>query len=224
MNKKFDPFFDVLPVSQKQLWPTLRSLSELGFVLYGGTAVALRLGHRYSIDFDFFSEKPLKRAEIKSSFDWVAHSTVLQESYDTWVMLVPVKGAEQVKVSFFGEISFGRVGEPQYTTDGVLQVASLDDLMATKLKVILQRAEVKYYFDIAAMIKAGVRLDYGLSTARQLFGSNFQPSESLKALTYFDDGDLATLSLTERQILIESARNVADLPQVSLRSTSLASL
>lgn len=45
-----------------------------------------------------------------------------------------------------------RMGEPSLTEDGVLQVASFDDLMATKLKVLLQRAEARDYRDIAAMI------------------------------------------------------------------------
>ncbi|WP_373321508.1 nucleotidyl transferase AbiEii/AbiGii toxin family protein [Rivihabitans pingtungensis] len=39
----------------------LAQASKLGFVLYGGTAIALRLGHRESVDFDFFSDRPLDR-------------------------------------------------------------------------------------------------------------------------------------------------------------------
>jgi predicted nucleotidyltransferase component of viral defense system len=46
---------------------------------------------------------------------------------------------------FFDTIAFGRVGEPDFTDDGVLQVASFADLMATKVKVVLQRAEAKDY-------------------------------------------------------------------------------
>src|SRR5665647_3553830 len=72
--------------------------------------------------------------------------------------------------------------------------ADLYDLMSTKLKVVLQRAEAKDYRDIAAMLRVGVSLPKGLAAARQFFGSNFQPSESLKALVYFEDGDLHTLT------------------------------
>jgi len=87
-------------------------------------------------------------------------------------MLVPCGDADRdfVKVSFFGSIGFGRVGEPDLTDDGVMQVASFEDLMATKVKVILQRAEVKDYIDIAAMIKAGVSLSRGMSAASLIFG------------------------------------------------------
>lgn len=58
----------------------------------------------------------------------------------------------------------------------VWDIASLDDLMATKLKVILQCAEAKDYGDIAAMLNKGVSLSTGLAAAREIFGPNFQPS------------------------------------------------
>ena len=55
----FCPHFEILPEAQKALWPSLAPLKALGFVLYGGTAVALYFGHRSSVDFDFFSHLPL---------------------------------------------------------------------------------------------------------------------------------------------------------------------
>jgi len=138
-------------------------------------------------------------------------------------VLVPCGDPEQgqVKVSFFGTIAFGRVGEPDFTDDGVLRVASFDDLMATKLKVVLQRAEAKDYRDVAAMVDAGVSLSHGLAAARQLYSPSFQPSESLKALVYFNDGDLKTLTATEKSTLVDAVKAVRDLPHVPLRSTSL---
>ena len=110
---------------------------------------------------------------------------------------------------------------PDLTIDGVMQVASSDDLMATKLKVILQRAEAKDYKDIAAMVQAGVSLAKGLSSAREVFGLAFQPSESLKALTYFGDGDLATLTTTEKNILLTAVKAVGELPNVTILSKVL---
>jgi hypothetical protein len=46
-----------LPIAQQHLWQELRPARDLGFVLYGGTAIALRLGHRPSVDFDFFTDQ-----------------------------------------------------------------------------------------------------------------------------------------------------------------------
>lgn len=151
MTRVFKPCLEILPPEQRRLWPELRAAVELGFALYGGTAIALRLGHRLSIDFDFFSAMPLNRNAIQASFPFIAQSTVLQDEYKRFSILVPDRSSEHthVKVSFFGAMNFGRVGHPDMTEDGVLAVASLDDLMATKVKVVLQRAEAKDYRDIA---------------------------------------------------------------------------
>lgn len=57
----FKPCFQILPPVQQRLWSELRRAPELGFALYGGTSIALRLGHRRSVDFDFFTPDPLDR-------------------------------------------------------------------------------------------------------------------------------------------------------------------
>jgi hypothetical protein len=223
MTQYFKPRMDILPVPQQRLWPELQPSIKLGLVLYGGTAIALRLGHRSSVDFDFFTEKPLDKAVLQSAFPFLQHSTVLQDEPNAYTVLVPGgKTQDQhLKVSFFGTIGFGRIGEPEITDDGILQVAALDDLMATKVKVILQRIEAKDYRDIAAMVKAGVSLAQGLSAARAMYGRAFQPSESLKAMVYFEGGDLHTLQ-NDKKTLIVAASAVRDLPLVEIVSRELA--
>jgi Nucleotidyl transferase AbiEii toxin, Type IV TA system len=191
--------------------------------LYGGTAIALRLGHRASVDFDFFTDKPLHQAALLEALPWLAQAQTLQDQHNAWTLMVSSADhlTAPVKLSFFGEIGFGRVGEPQATQDGVMQVASLRDLLATKLKVVSQRAEAKDYSDIAALLSAGLSLAEGLAVARVLFGPNFQPSESLKALSFYGDGDLHTVSAADRNRLITAAQTVRDLPPVSLLSHKL---
>ena len=211
------PKFTKLPPAQRRLWPALRPAAALGFVLYGGTAVSLHLGHRKSVDFDFFHDQPLDVAGLRRRLGVMEAASTLQQAKDTLVVL-----ASGVKLSFFGGLRFGRVGEPLLTRDGVAQVASLDDLMAHKLKVILQRAEKKDYEDIAALLRAGVPLARGLAAARLFFGSAFQPAESLKALTWFKDGDLARLPVSQRRTLIAAAAAVGELPEIALRSKALA--
>ena len=226
MTRTFKPRMDVLLPAQQRLWPELSNAADLGFVLYGGTAIALRLGHRPSVDFDFFSEKPLDREAIKAAFPFVAQSTSIQDKDNTWSLLVPCGESQRdhVKVSFFGTIGFGRVGEPDFTDDGVLQVASFDDLMATKVKVVLQRAEAKDYRDVAAMVNAGVSLSHGLAAARLIFGPNFQPSESLKALVFYGDGDLKTLTIAEKNTLVQAVKAVRELPKVEILAKELAGM
>lgn len=82
MSGTFTPRLDVLPHSQKRLWPELGKAPDLGFTLYGGTAIALRLGHRVSVDFDFFSEKPIDRHALKAAFPFMAQSTTLQQVFE----------------------------------------------------------------------------------------------------------------------------------------------
>jgi hypothetical protein len=217
----FDPHKEILPEAQREIWKELLPAATLGFVLYGGTAIALRLGHRTSEDFDFFTDRELRKQALWEAFPFIARSTVLQDRLDTFTVQVAAQENRYVKISFFGSISFGRVAEPGITSDGILHVASLDDLMANKVKVILRRVSAKDYIDIAAMVSAGVSLDRGLAAARQMFGTAFQPSESLRAITYFEGGDLYLLSAGVKETLIRAASAVRELPRVEIMSRSL---
>lgn len=221
--KTFSPHFNTLPPTQLRLWPQLAPTRSLGFVLYGGTAIALRLGHRISVDFDFFTDRQLDKDALREAFPFLADALTLQETPNGLTVLVsPGDPEKAVKVSFFGSIGFGRVGEPEITDDGVLSVASADDLMATKVKVVLQRNEAKDYKDIAALVRSGISLAKGLAAARVMYGPSFQPGESLKALTYFEGGDLDTLAQEDRQILIGATAEVRGLPGVEIVSTRLS--
>lgn len=224
MNQTFQTHLEILPEPQQWLWPSLRPITQLGFVLYGGTAIALRLGHRSSVDFDFFTDQPLNKRAIRTACPCLAIADVLQDQPDTLTVKVPYanNANHSVKVSLFGAISFGRVGTPDLTQDHVLQVASMDDLMATKLKVLLQRVEAKDYQDIAALIRAGVSLEIGLAATRTMFGHSFQPSECLKALVYFKGGDLDSLAHKDKETLIRAAGDVRELPILKVISRDLS--
>src|SRR6202051_1572924 len=191
MPQRLEPKFSILPAAQRQIWTSLAPALQLGFVLYGGTAIALHLGHRESLDFDFFRYEPLDKDQVHDAFGFVRGAAILQDTPDTLVVLAEMPSG-LVKVSFFGGIGFGRVNDPLQTRDGILLVASLDDLMATKLKATLDRAEAKDYRDIAEMISAGVSLASGLSAFEQMFAG--EPAQVLRAIGYFGDGDLKSLS------------------------------
>lgn len=104
----------------------------------------------------------------------------------------------------------------------MLLVASLPDLLATKVKEILQRAEAKDYRDICAMLNAGSDLAAALAAADLLFAPGFQPAESLRALTFFEDGDLTSLTDAEKRQLQRAAVSVQKLPPVRLAAASFA--
>ncbi len=215
-----EPRWDVLPAAQRALWPALAPSVQLGLVLYGGTAAAIRLGHRNSIDFDFFTEQPIDPDLFQQHFDFLSSARLIQQQKNTYAVLTsPERGG--VKVRFFGEVTMGRVGAPDLTCDGVLRAASLVDLLATKLKVLLHRVEAKDYRDIAAMVRAGMKLEVGLAAASSMYAQNFQPSEALKTLTYFEGGDLASLSPDDRETLTRAVGTVRKIPMVGVQSRSL---
>ena len=58
MPELFTPRLDILPAPQRRLWDELVETPK-EFALYGGTAIALQLGHRESVDFDFFGSRSL---------------------------------------------------------------------------------------------------------------------------------------------------------------------
>ena len=203
------PRLDILPAAQGRLWPELGPVKNCGFVLYGGTAIALRLGHRASMDFDFFTDRNFQPDKLLEQFAFLARASVLQEAPDTLTALVPVGiGKQEVKLSFFGGLNFGRLADPTLTPDGVLEIASLDDLLAHKLKVILQRVEAKDYLDVDAMLLNGQKLADGLAGAQALYPSRFPAQESLKALTYFEGGDLRLLPGDTKKRLTQAASEV----------------
>ncbi len=218
MPKCLEPKLDALPAAQKEIWTSLAPAADLNFVLYGGTAIALHLGHRQSVDFDFFRTEPLDKDQIRAMFGFVRGAAVLQDTPDTLVVLARMQSGP-VKISFFGNIGFGRVNDPLQTCDGTLLLASLDDLMTTKLKAMLDRAEAKDYRDIAAMISAGVSLAAGLSALKQMFDG--EPAQVLRAIGYFGDGDLKTLSAADRDVLCSARDQIGKLPEVYIRPGSL---
>ena len=214
----FDPKFGVLPPAQLETWEALRPAARLGFALYGGTAIALHLGHRQSVDFDFFSAGPLDKQAVRAAMPFIADATPIQDEPETLAVSASVPSGE-VKVAFFGSIGFGRVNPPLQSRDGAMLVASLDDLMATKLKAILDRAEAKDYLDIAAMLSAGADLPKALSAFKAMFRA--EPRTALMALGYYEDGDLPSIPRRVREVLIGARDRVRDLPEVRLTAGSL---
>ena len=101
-----------------------------------------------------------------------------------------------------------RVGAPEIVAGHGLQIASLLDLTATKLKTIQQRAEAKDYRDIAAAMEAGVALEKALAAANAVYGGRFNALAALKALSYFEDGDLTNLPQDMRERLRAAAAEV----------------
>ena len=176
-------------------------------MLYGGTAVALHLGHRHSIDFDFFGSRALDPSALEAAIPFLGGAKIVQRERNTLSAIVERGG--RVKVSFFGVPNLPRLRPPHVSTDNKLSVASLLDLAGTKASVLQVRAEAKDYIDMDALMTMGkIGLPSALAAAQKLYGSSFNPEITLKALSYFDDGNLHTLADDVKHRLVVAAREV----------------
>lgn len=206
MTTKFTPRLDILPPPQRRLWDELAAV-PVDFVLYGGTALALHLGHRQSMDFDFFGDRPLDPALLIPAVPFLADATVTQRAPNTLSCTVDRGGV--VQLSFFGLPNLPRLLPPLVAVDNGLRVASLLDLAGTKASVVQMRAEAKDYLDIDALISDGrIGLPLTLAAARAIYGTAFNPQNTLKALSYFEDGNLHRLPQAVKDRLARTAREV----------------
>lgn len=119
-----------------------------------------------------------------------------------------MKTEEGVNLSIFGGLTFGRIGEPEVSNDGILLLASKYDLLMTKLKIIMGRALLKDYIDIAVMLDNGLKLDIGLGGNISIYKDEFSSFFCLRALTFFNESDLYQLDDKYRKILIKYADEV----------------
>jgi len=199
------PNLDILPRAQRRLWMELKDTPR-SFVLYRGTALALRLGHRHSEDFDFFCNRLFHPSKLLDAAVYLKNAEISQLEENTLTVIVDRGGP--VKVSFFGGLNLNRVQDPDIIEENGIQVASMLDVVATKLKTVQQRAQARDYMDIAAALNAGLDLVEALAAAEIIYGKGFNGALSLKALTFFEDGDLPSLRPETRNKLSEAATSV----------------
>lgn len=205
MQPNFEPKLSVLQPPQKRLWSELIDVPS-SFVLCGGTAAALHLGHRVSVDFDFFGSEEFDPDALYEMIPFLDQSSIIQKGASTLSCLVDREG--MVQVSFFGVPKIRFIEMPAIALDNGLKVASLIDLAGMKAAVVQKRAEAKDYLDMDAIIQGGIDLPTALSAGRAIYGSSFNPQISLKALSYYDDGNLGALPTEVRNRLAAAVKAV----------------
>jgi hypothetical protein len=204
--KKFSPHLEILPPAQRRLWHELDQVPT-EFTLYGGTAIALHLGHRQSVDFDFFGNRAFDPSKLQASIPFLTQAQVAHREKNTLTAILNRGG--EVTVSFFGVPDLPRLVSPLVSDDNGLKIASLLDLAGTKASVVQLRAEAKDYLDLDTLItKGGISLPMALAAAKALYGAPFNPQITLKSLSYFEDGDLRSLPEESRMRLVAAARDV----------------
>ncbi len=205
-----------MPVAQRRLWPKLEEVGP-NFVLYGGTALSLQVGGRISIDFDFFTADPIDHLQLGSGLAILRGARLQQGAANTATFIVG-SGEESVAISFFGGMQFGRVSDQVRFSGNGVYAAGLLDLAAQKVRVVQQRAESKDYQDIHTLLNQGIAVAEMLGAAQAIY-PGFNPTITLKALTYF--ADVPDLAADVQKDLIEAAARVRSIPEISLLENSI---
>jgi hypothetical protein len=202
---------DILPGSQRRLWPELNAVPP-EFVLYGGTGLALQLGHRASEDFDFFSSSGFDPDRLRSRLPFFQDLDPADSG--AWVHLKRdnleafINRGGVVKVAFFGGLDMlQRVEDPRRPAGSRVQVASLVDLAGMKMRVIQVRASWKDYVDIHALVSHGIDVRMGLAAAKAI-DRTFDPVTSIRALQFYGDGTLDRVPVPMQRDLTHWAQAV----------------
>jgi Nucleotidyl transferase AbiEii toxin, Type IV TA system len=215
MTPTFSPRLEILPAAQRRLWPELAA-TPAEFTLYGGTAIALRLAHRQSADFDFFSLKSFEPGALLQKIPYLKGAALRQAAPNT--LSVNLDRGGLVQLSFFGGLGIGQVAPDENVEGPGFKLASLIDLAGTKVAVLPQRVEVRDYLDIHALLTRGrITLPEMLAAAAIIYGPQFNAVVSLKAITYHKDFTMTTLPKGVQDDLLAAAKatDVQKLPKLN---------
>lgn len=138
------------------------------YILSGGTALAIQLGHRKSEDLDFMMWR--KSKSEKPEVNWPVIEKELKEkvgSIENFNML----GFDQVEfkvagvnLSFYVSNSNSPVSEP-VSFLGNIRLADVPAILAMKIEVMLRRIQMRDYYDIYSILKEGYNISTGIESA-----------------------------------------------------------
>lgn len=158
----------------------IQSLDEFNNTrLVGGTALALQLGHRKSIDLDFFGNFETSLEELTTILS--EFSTVTPVSSSRMTRFLVVDGVKVDIVSY----PYGWIDNP-VSAEGVV-LAGIKDIAAMKLSAITNRGTKKDFIDYYFLLKR-----YSLKELIELYQQKYSDAQlftSIKSLSYFDDAE-----------------------------------
>lgn len=171
---------EILNVKQKKILPVIREFKK-DFSLAGGTAIALQLGHRRSLDFDFFSNKRFGNLALFNRLTkFFKIEQVLIDEKDEYTFL-----AEGVKITFL-YYPF----PVKFTQDFFdFKTADILTLGALKAYALGRRSKWKDYVDLYFILQNGCSIEEIVAKAQEIFGSVFSEKNFYQQLAYFTDLD-----------------------------------
>jgi len=174
--------WNILDQKRKDILPLLKSISlDDGFYLAGGTGLALQIGHRDSIDFDFFKQGDFDTDVFLSKLEniFTGHTLMVTQNEKNTISCIV---DDTIKFSFFG-FKY-KVLKPFIETE-YFNLASIEDIACMKFSAILSRSLEKDYVDLYFILQ-----NFDLKTLIDISLEKFENIDSaliLKSLIYFDD-------------------------------------
>lgn len=176
-----------------KLFPLLKNFNS--FYLAGGTALALQIGHRASVDFDLFSPKDIKKellGEIKKIFSKEKISLLINNAEELTVLVNSIK-ITFLKYPFPVINKFAKYKE--------LKILNIPELSATKAYTIGRRGSFKDYVDIFYVIKNGyINLAGVINLAVKKYGRDFNSRLFLEQLIYLQDVEEEKLLFLKKSV------------------------
>jgi predicted nucleotidyltransferase component of viral defense system len=171
---------DAIPVAVRLLLEQLATREELrAFQLGGGTSLALRFGHRLSVDLDFFATDTFEPEQLQTALN-MAGANVVGRSTGTLTL-----DAGGVKLDFLRH-AYPLLAKPDHI-DGVAML-SIRDVTAMKLNAIANRGSKKDFFDLCELLK-----HRSLDEMMTDFESKYRNSDRfivLRSMAWFEDAEL----------------------------------
>lgn len=150
------------------------------YYLAGGTALALQLDHRRSIDLDFFTPNVIDtKALIANMADF--KPTIIQEASGTLNTII-----DEVKVSFM-EYRYSLLEQSVKWEE--ISLAGILDIAGMKITAISSRGSKKDFIDLYFILKKYPLPQLFENFDRKYAGVNYEKAHLLKSLTYFNDAE-----------------------------------
>lgn len=174
---------EIFNSNQIALLPLVKQFRK-EFYLVGGTAIALQIGHRRSIDFDLFKSSPLKPKKIVETiagfdYPYVVTRRVAEQLNAT---------VHNVKLTFFQYPFEIKATEK---LDDILRLPNLLDLAAMKAYALGRRSKWKDYVDLYFLLKDHFTISQIADRSTAIFGQLFSEKLFRAQICYFEDIDFS---------------------------------
>jgi hypothetical protein len=169
-------------------------VGKWGGYLAGGTAVALRLGHRRSVDLDYFTRQKIDAGSLASDIRRIAKTAGLTYELEDGNKKGSF-GARVGRVSLSVLHGYSVIDEPEVLDAGA--IASLGDLAAMKVFAIGGRSEKKDFVDLHEIVLTGL---FPIDELMRLFEKKFRRHLTPQRLSHFRRS-LVDFSLADATIM-----------------------